>query len=55
MARKLRIEVEGELFTLSRAAMIGGIFHSHEDHLKFLSPLANQKKYRRFTFMRTAR
>ena len=44
MARKLRIEVEGGLYhVITRGNDRQDIFHSRDDHLKFLSLLANQK------------
>ena len=45
MARKPRIEVEGGLYHLiTRGVDRRDIFHSPEDHKKFLSLLAVQKK-----------
>lgn len=45
MARKLRIEVEGGLYhVITRGNDRQNIFHSNEDHLKFLSLLAKQKE-----------
>lgn len=44
MARKLRIEIEGGLYhVITRGNDRQSIFHSHDDFLKFLSLLADQK------------
>jgi REP element-mobilizing transposase RayT len=45
MARKPRLEVEGGLYhVITRGNDRQEIFHSREDHLKFLSLLAKQKE-----------
>ena len=48
MARKLRVEVERGLTKWSREAMTAG---THDDHLKFLSLLAKQKKGHRLLLL----
>ncbi len=45
MARRARVEVEGGLYhVITRGNDRQDIFHSEEDHLKFLSLLAKQKE-----------
>lgn len=49
MARRLRVEVEGGLYhVITRGNDQQDVFHSGEDHLKFLSLIANQKERTKF-------